>query len=105
MGKGYNAFGQFWQIRSGDPAFCFFAAHVDLDQDTELLTSSLLRLCAVQALGQRPVVDRIDGVEGPRGASGLVALQVADEVPGSLEIRHRGELAFPFLNSVLPKVA
>src|ERR1700722_20208491 len=75
------------------------------DEDTKLFPSPLPRLCAVKPLGQRPIVDRIDGVEGLRGASSLVALQVADEVPASPQIRQRAQLPFPFLNAVFAKVA
>jgi hypothetical protein len=44
-------------------------------------------------------------VEGLRGASGFIALQMADEMPGSLEVGDCGEFPLPFLNTVLAKVA
>src|SRR5258707_730561 len=44
-------------------------------------------------------------MEGLRGASGFVALQMSDEMPGSLEVGDCGEFLLPFLNTVLAKVA
>jgi hypothetical protein len=98
-------FRQFGQIRCGDTAFRFFSTHMHFDEDAKFLVSSLLGIRTVQALGKRPIVNRINGVEGLRGASGLVALQVADEMPGSGQIRERAELALPLLNAVFAKVA
>jgi len=105
MRKRHHAFRQLRQIRIRDSAFRLFAAHVDFDEDTKFLVSSLLCLCAIEPLSQRPIVDRIHRVEGLGGASGFVALQMADEMPGSLEVGDCGEFPLPFLNAVFAKVA
>jgi hypothetical protein len=44
-------------------------------------------------------------VEGLRSTNGFVALQVADEMPGSRKIREGAELPFPFLDAIFAKVA
>ena len=105
MRKRHHAFRQLRQIRFRDSAFRLFAAHVDFDEDSKFLDSSLLCLRAIEPLSQRPIVDRINGVESLRGASGFVALQVPNEVPSGREVCDGCEFAFPFLDAVFAEVA
>ena len=59
----------------------------------------------VEALSEGEIVYGINGMKNVRGASGLVALQVADQVPGSRQVFELLALPFPFLDAVFAEVA
>ncbi len=59
----------------------------------------------IEALSQREIVHRIDGVKDFGGARGLIALQMADQVPGRLQILQCITLPFPLLHAIFAEVA
>ena len=59
----------------------------------------------IEALSKRDIVHGVDGVKNFRGACGFVALQVADQVPGSWQVFELRALPFPFLDAVFAEVA
>ena len=61
-------------------------------------------MSSFEALRESQTIDGVDAVEKPRGARGLVALQVADQVPRRAETRQRRGLALEFLNAILAEV-
>ena len=60
---------------------------------------------AVEALGEGQAVHGIDGVEEAGGADGFVALQVADQMPGGVQIGKLWLLGLPLLDAVFAEVA
>ena len=78
----------------------FLSRNVDLQQHVLRLAESIS--AAVDFLGQLGAVNRVDGVEKPHGVLGLVALQVADEVPNAAA--EFLDLAARFLDLVLAEV-
>ena len=80
---------------------------MDLEQDAKWSLrgrSSLPR--AIEALGERLIIDRIYRMKNRGGACRLVALQMADQMPPRVGmIGMRLALPFPFLDAVFADVA
>ena len=58
----------------------------------------------VEALSESEIVHGVDGVKSFRGTCGFVALQMADEMPGGLQVFELRALRFPFLNAIFAEV-
>ena len=82
-----------------------FVFNADFDEDAEFFCSVEFCSGVVEALSQGEIVYRVDRVKNFRGASGFVALQVADQVPGSWQVFELRALPFPFLDAVFAEVA
>ena len=57
-----------------------------------------------EALRQGEIVYRVDGMKNFCGTCGFVALQVADQMPGGLQVFKLGALPFPFLDAIFSEV-
>lgn len=102
MHEGSDARGQSRQIRFCDSAFCLLATHVYLDQYRKTL-SFRFRRC-MQFFRERKIVHCIYAPEEVRRAAGFIALQVADQVPGRVQVRDFPLLRFPLLHAILTEV-
>ncbi len=77
-----------------------FAGHIDLDEHAE--GSGVDFGAAIQFFGEAQAVDALNHFERLDGVTGLVGLQVPDEVPTE-RTRALGDFGSSFLNPVFPK--
>src|SRR5713101_9022347 len=89
----------------GYSVFRFFCCQADFEEDAQLFPGVEFTASAIEALRKRQIIHRIDGVKQSGGAGGLIALQMADQMPGGRQIPHGSALPFPLLHAILAEMA
>jgi dTMP kinase len=99
----HDGFGERGEILRGDAGLRAGRIHLNFDQDSEPFVGFAGGF--VELRGERDVVHGVNPVEKSRGAAGLVALEMADEVPARLKFGKLRLLSFPFLYAIFAKGA
>jgi len=100
------------QVVQVDTRFVEFGGEADFDEDRKpgwrsdiaLVTGAKFGVGTVKFLRQGNAVHGVNSVKQASGAAGFVALQMADEMPGGIEVGDLRKLPFPLLHAILAKV-
>jgi len=103
MSKRQQLRGKFRQADLGNAALGFLT-QVNFDKDAERVGTGKFGAGAIQTLGEGEIVDGIDGMKQSGGLGGFIALQVADQVPGSGQIFDGIALPFPLLDAIFAEM-
>lgn len=98
MRKLRDAFGESWKLVLLDAGLGFGGVQLNFDENGEPLVGFASGF--VEFRGEGDIVHGIDPVEEASGATGLVALKMADEVPTGLKIGELRLFRLPFLHAI-----